>query len=43
MNKGDVVAVPGFTNKLMATSVRFSPRPLLRHMVHRLQSEKEMR
>jgi short-subunit dehydrogenase len=28
MNKGDVVAVPGFMNKTMAASVRFSPRPL---------------
>lgn len=40
MNKGDVVAVPGFMNKTMAASVRFSPRPLMRRIVHRIQSEK---
>jgi short-subunit dehydrogenase len=40
MNKGDVVAVPGFTNKMMAASIRFSPRPLIRRMVHRVQAER---
>jgi short-subunit dehydrogenase len=39
MNKGKVVAVPGFTNKMMAASVRFTPRTMLRRIVHRMQSE----
>jgi short-subunit dehydrogenase len=40
MNKGDVVAVPGFTNKAMAASIRFSPRPVVRRLVHRIQAPK---
>jgi len=40
MNRGDVVAVPGFMNKAMATSVRFSPRPVIRRVVHRMQDTK---
>jgi short-subunit dehydrogenase len=39
MNSGKVVAVPGFTNKVMAASVRFTPRTMLRRIVHRMQSE----
>jgi uncharacterized protein len=41
MNKGDVVAVPGAMNKIMAASVRFSPRPIMRRTVHRIQRTKE--
>jgi len=40
MNRGDVVAVPGFLNKAMAASVRFSPRPVIRRAVHRMQDAK---
>ena len=40
MEKGDVVAVPGAMNKLMATSVRFTPRPVLRRLVRKLQETK---
>jgi short-subunit dehydrogenase len=40
MNKGDVVAVPGFMNKVMATSIRFSPRPIVRRLVHKIQDAK---
>ena len=40
MNRGDVVAVPGFVNKAMAASVRFSPRPVIRRAVHRMQDAK---
>ena len=40
MQRGDVVAVPGFVNKAMAASVRFSPRPVIRRVVHRMQAEK---
>ena len=40
MNKGDVVAVPGFMNKVVATSVRFSPRPIVRRLVHKIQDAK---
>ena len=40
MNKGDVVAVPGFMNKAMAAGVRFTPRPLMRRMVHTIQKTK---
>ena len=40
MNKGDVVAVPGFMNKVVATSVRFSPRPVVRRLVHKIQDAK---
>ena len=37
MLAGDVVHVPGMRNKVLATSVRFTPRPLMRRIVHRLQ------
>ena len=37
MLAGDVVHVPGVRNKVLATSVRFTPRPLMRRIVHRLQ------
>ena len=40
MNRGDVVAVPGLVNKVMAGSVRFSPRPVIRRVVHRIQDAK---
>jgi len=40
MNKGDVVAVPGLMNKVMATSIRFSPRPVVRRLVHKIQDAK---
>jgi len=40
MNRGDGVAVPGFVNKAMAASVRFSPRPVIRRAVHRMQDAK---
>ena len=40
MQRGDVVAVPGFMNKAMAASVRFSPRPVIRRAVHRMQDVK---
>ena len=37
MQRGDVVVVPGLRNKIFASSVRFTPRPVLRRVVHRLQ------
>ncbi len=37
MQRGDVVVVPGLRNKIFATSVRFTPRSVLRRVVHRLQ------
>jgi len=40
MHRGDVVAVPGFSNKLLATSIRFSPRPVVRRLVHKMQEAK---
>jgi len=40
MNRGDVVAVPGFQNKMLAASVRFSPRPVIRRVVHKMQEAK---
>ena len=40
MNRGDVVAVPGFQNKVLAASVRFSPRPVIRRFVHKMQEAK---
>jgi short-subunit dehydrogenase len=38
MRKGDAVAVPGFMNKVFAASIRMTPRPIVRRMVHRMQS-----
>jgi short-subunit dehydrogenase len=40
MNDGDVVAVPGFANKVLASSIRFTPRPVVRRMVKMFQSTK---
>jgi short-subunit dehydrogenase len=40
MNRGDVVAVPGLQNKVLAASVRFSPRPVIRRLVHKMQEAK---
>jgi short-subunit dehydrogenase len=37
MQRGDVVAIPGFQNKLLAASIRFSPRPVVRRLVHKMQ------
>jgi short-subunit dehydrogenase len=40
MEKGDVVVVPGAMNKIMAASVRFTPRPVLRRLVRKMQETK---
>lgn len=40
MRTGDVVAVPGVLNKIMASGVRFTPRPVMRRIVHKLQATK---
>ncbi len=40
MQRGDVVAVPGMANKMLAASVRVSPRPMVRRLVHRMQAVK---
>jgi len=40
MERGDTIAVPGAMNKLMATSVRFTPRPMVRRIVRRMQETK---
>jgi short-subunit dehydrogenase len=40
MHKGDVVAVHGAANKVLAASIRFSPRPVVRRLVKRLQQTK---
>lgn len=37
MLAGDVVHVPGLRNKVLASSVRFTPRPVIRRLVHKLQ------
>jgi short-subunit dehydrogenase len=39
MRKGDVVAVPGVLNKMLASSIRVTPRAVVRRLVHRMQSE----
>jgi hypothetical protein len=39
MRKGDAVAVPGLMNKVFATSIRLTPRPVVRRVVHRMQSD----
>ncbi|MBI2711147.1 MAG: SDR family oxidoreductase [Actinobacteria bacterium] len=41
MERGDVIAVPGALNKVLAASVRAAPRPVLRRMVRAMQSTKE--
>lgn len=38
MRKGEAVAVPGVMNKMLAASVRFTPRPIIRRIVHRMQA-----
>jgi short-subunit dehydrogenase len=40
MESGDVVVVPGGMNKVMAASVRFTPRPVLRRLVRKMQETK---
>jgi short-subunit dehydrogenase len=40
MQRGDVVAVPGFQNKMLAMSIRFSPRPVVRRLVRKMQEAK---
>jgi uncharacterized protein len=40
MTRGDVVAVHGTFNKVMAASIRVSPRPVIRRVVHRMQDKK---
>lgn len=37
MEAGDVVHVPGLRNKVLASSIRFTPRPVVRRLVHSLQ------
>ncbi len=37
LRRGDVVAVVGARNKLLAASVRFTPRPVIRRLVGRMQ------
>jgi short-subunit dehydrogenase len=37
LDRGDVVFVPGLMNKVMASSIRFTPRPLVRRIVHSMQ------
>ena len=37
MQRGEVVAIHGLRNKALAASVRFSPRPVVRRMVHKMQ------
>jgi short-subunit dehydrogenase len=37
MLAGDVVHVPGLRNKVLASSVRFTPRPVMRRIVHKIQ------
>jgi uncharacterized protein len=39
MNKGKVVAIHGFMNAVLATSIRFTPRFLVRRVVRGLHSE----
>lgn len=41
MRKGDAVAVPGLMNKVFASSIRLTPRPIVRRVVHRMQSAGE--
>jgi short-subunit dehydrogenase len=40
MHRGDVVAVPGAQNKLLAASIRLTPRPVIRRLVHKMQETK---
>jgi len=38
MQRGEAVQVVGLGNKVLASSVRFTPRPVIRRLVHRMQS-----
>lgn len=40
MTDGDAVAIPGLVNRVMAESVRFAPRFLIRRAVHKMQATK---
>ncbi len=40
MERGDAVAIPGVMNKVMAGSVRFSPRFVTRRIVYKMQATK---
>jgi short-subunit dehydrogenase len=40
MQRGEVVAVPGVQNKVLAASIRFTPRPAVRRLVHKMQEAK---
>ncbi len=40
MKAGNVVAVPGLLNRIMAGSVRLAPRPVMRRVVHKMQATK---
>jgi short-subunit dehydrogenase len=40
MNSGVVVAIPGWLNRIMATGTRFTPRPVMRRVVHKMQATK---
>jgi short-subunit dehydrogenase len=40
MQRGDAVAVPGAMNKIMAASVRLTPRPVIRRLVRKMQQTK---
>ena len=35
--RGDAVEVVGLSNKVPASSVRFTPRPVMRRLAHRMQ------
>jgi hypothetical protein len=37
---GKTVVIPGIVNKLMAQSIRFSPRSLVTKVVRRMQEER---
>lgn len=39
LDRGTVVAVPGLANKVGAASIRFTPRPVVRRLVHYIQGE----
>ena len=38
MCRGDAIEVVGLSNKVLASSVRFTPRPVIRRLVHRMQA-----
>jgi short-subunit dehydrogenase len=40
MMNGDAVAIPGLMNRVMAESVRFTPRFVIRRLVHKMQATK---